>query len=333
MEWYDRVTDDSPIISCRVRLARNLKKYPFFSKLSNIPAKEMIDQVVTTVITNTDGYFNYTDITQKSDVEKLSLLERHKISLELVRSKYPGGILSSKDDTTHIMLNEEDHLRIQSISPGKNIREVFDRANEVDNLIEENFEYAFDENFGYLTACPSNVGTGMRASYMVHLPLLESSGKLSRVINALSSSGMTIRGIYGENSNPVGNIYQISNQITLGKSEDEIVSALENITDRIVQNELEMLDSHLKKQRLQFEDKVHRAYGLLTNCRQIDIKEAKNLLSTLRLGVMAKIFEFPMSIYTLMMNIEYGCLYLNVGSGLKKDMDEIRADYIREQLK
>jgi len=334
MKWYNIHDDNSPIISCRVRLARNLKKYPFFAKLDKSQATEMINEISKTIVRENGFYFSH--IGQKSDIEKLSLLEHHKISLDLLRGDNPRGLISSVDDTIHIMLNEEDHIRIQSIRPGKNVRNAFALANDTDNLIEEYFEYAFDEKYGYLTSCPSNVGTGMRASYMVHLPMLEVTGKLPRIINSLSSVGMTIRGLYGESSDPIGSIYQISNQVTLGKPEEEIISNLENITNQIVQNEMETFQSKIKKHKVFFEDQVYRAYGILTNCRQIDLKEARKHLSTMRLGRSVGLLENELpniSIYAIMMNIEYGNLKINTNSDfLDSEIDIVRASYIRKVL-
>ena len=334
--WYNAEGDNSPIISCRVRLARNLKKYPFLLKLDKAHAKQMIDEVVETTLKQKNFAFNYTDLSQTTKIERKSLVEYHKISVELALSKGERGVLSSGDDTLHIMLNEEDHIRIQSIAPGKNIEKAYNKANLIDNLIEQNIEYAFDEKFGYLTSCPTNTGTGMRASYMLHLPMLENEGRLPRIINSLSSFGMTIRGLYGEGTEPAGNIYQISNQVTLGKSEEEMLSSLQSITSQIVQSELEILDNKLNKHRIAFEDKVYRAYGTLKYARAVDVKEARSLLSTLRVGHIAGLLKDVLentSIFSLMMNIEEANLRLNMGVKLAdEDLDVARATYISQNL-
>jgi len=330
MKWYETAgADTTPIISCRVRLARNIKAYPFFIMLKDTDAKKMIEEIRDTM---TDQPFKYTDIRQTSNVEKLSLLEHHKISLELLRSHAPGGLLSDNDDNIHIMLNEEDHIRIQSLASGKNIKKAYKEADKLDNILEKKLDYAFDENLGYLTSCPSNAGTGLRASYMVHLPMLEQTGRLSKIISQLSSFGMTIRGIYGENSEPVGSIYQISNQMTMGKSEEEIIGNLENITTQIVQAELDALELNIKKAPILFEDHIYRAYGILSNARQIGVKEARTMLSVLRLGVVSGILTDPIpSIYNMMMNIEYGILNKQ-GNLSDAQIDIERANYIREEL-
>ena len=333
--WYKNPEiDKSPVISSRVRLARNIYGYPFFALLKPSEAKKMINDVVNSL---SEQNFEFTNIKDKSDVEKLAMLEHHKISIELLRSVAPSGVLSNRDETLHIMLNEEDHIRIQSIAPGKDIKKAWQLANDVDNVIEEQLEYAFDEKFGYLTSCPSNTGTGMRASFMLHLPMLEYTGKLTRIINSLRTYGMTIRGVYGENSGSIGNIYQISNQVTLGKSEEEIFDALESITAQVVENELLALNDHIKKHPIYFEDKVYRALGILTQCRQIEIKEARTLLSTLRLGLVSGVLKPKIegdSIYNTIVNIEVGNLQLNTKTNLNSDDDAnvARAQYIRQTL-
>lgn len=335
MKWYTLEGDNSPIISCRVRLARNFKKYNFYSKLPIDKAKKMLQETCNYLLAEPHIKFQFINIMEKSDIQKLSMLEHHKISFDLLHGEAPRGLISSEDDTIHIMLNEEDHIRIQCISAGKNIQKVYTTSDYVDNLIEDKMEYAFDEKLGYLTSCPSNTGTGMRASYMVHLPMLEKSNKLQSIVTTLSRAGMTIRGIYGESSGSIGSIYQISNQCSLGRTEEEIISILENLTNQIVEAELETLENAISKYSLQFEDQIYRALGILQNCRQIDIKEARRLLSTLRLGVTSGILKDTVitSVYTLMMNIEYGNLKLNMGPNLPDaEIDIARAQYIRKNL-
>jgi len=340
VKWYEDTTvDESPVISSRIRLARNLKNYPFYTALQEQTSKDMIEKVIASVKNPENkigSRFEFVSLAEKNDITKLAMLERHKISLELLRSKSPSGILLRDDEYVNILLNEEDHVRIQSIVPGQNIRKAWETANAIDDVIEGSVDYAFDEDFGYLTSCPSNTGTGMRASFMLHLPMIELSGRLSRIMAALSTFGMTIRGIYGESSESMGSIYQISNQVTLGKSEDEILQNIENITTQIVENEIEILDNNIKQRPIFFEDQVYRAYAILSNCRQIGIKESLNLLSTIRSGYMSGVLkeEKPKtSIYDIMMNIEYGNLQMHVGRTLNDvEIDIARAKYIRKML-
>ena len=334
MKWYEKINDESPIISCRLRLARNLKKYEFLSKLDIENARNMIKDVTNTIMEKTDN-FEFSDMAEISLLEKLSLVEHHKISLDLLKTKRPSAVISSKDDLIHVMLNEEDHIRIQSIAAGNNIEEAYKLAEYTDNLIEESIKYAFHENYGYLTSCPSNAGTGMRASFMLHLPALDAEkGRMEKLTSSLASIGMTVRGLHGENSSYEGSIFQVSNQITMGQTEEELIKKLEKAVEKIVVTEFEEIDRKLGKSKSVFEDNIYRAYGTLKYSRNIDIKEARKLLSIVRLGVVSKIIkeEIKTPIYNIMMNIDFGSLQLNYLDYEEKDLDILRAIYIRENL-
>ena len=341
MKWYTTQEDISPIITCRVRLARNFKKYNFAAKLTKSDAEKMIEEISENLLFQQKIKFEYINIMEKEKIEKLSLVEHHKISLDLLRGEQPRGVLSSEDDTIHIMVNEEDHVRIQCISPGKDIQSVYDKATNVDDIIEQKMEYAFDEKLGYLTSCPSNIGTGTRASYMLHLPMLERSNEIDKIFESPSAIGMTIRGIYGESSKSISGIYQISNQFSLGRSEEDIIVDIENLTKQIVEAETSRLDKHISINRVRFEDDVYRAYGALKYARRLDVKEARKLLSILRLGAVSGVLKSVLSgisVYGIMMNIEQGNLYLKMLSHFNgemefnRDMDIYRADFIRKAL-
>ncbi|MCL1924969.1 MAG: ATP--guanido phosphotransferase [Defluviitaleaceae bacterium] len=339
MAWYENLKDDSPIISCRLRLARNLRKYPFLFKLDETQAREMIKDVTNAIMEKTNN-FEFIDVHKKTTIEKLTLLDYHKISHDLVRSKRPSALISSKDDFIHVMLNEEDHIRIQSIYTGNNIEKAYELANYTDNLIEESIEYAFHETYGYLTSCPSNTGTGMRASYMLHLPMLDSlRGRMEHLTRSLASLGMTVRGLHGEHSSSEGSIFQVSNQITLGRSEEDLLKNLQKTVNQLVKTELEELEK--RKNKSSFEDSVYRAYGTLKYVRAIDIREARSLLSKVKIGILAGVLkeEIKTPIYNIMMNVDYGALKVNyldhIGNFENAEHDEInalRASYIRESL-
>ncbi|MCI8804545.1 MAG: protein arginine kinase [Clostridiales bacterium] len=339
-KWYDSSeTDENIVISSRIRLARNIKKYPFSQKLSEEQALKLIEEVKAS-IKNANTYFgdsfDFININEKSNAEKYSLLENHSISHDLMDKDKPAGVLIKDDETISIMINEEDHIRIQTVFPGYNIEKAWDIADKIDNLIEENIDYAFDENYGYLTSCITNVGTGMRASFMIHIPLIEMFGHVENLSQAISKFGMTLRGIYGEGSEPLGGIYQISNQVTLGKSEKEIIEALKNVTNQIIEQEKELGNSLLKERKTELEDRVFRSYGILSNCRKISSKEAMKLLSDLRFGIITGMLNLKnkdINIYSIMMNIQPGNLikYMNK-SGNPDERDIQRASYIRERL-
>jgi len=339
-KWYDSSkTDEDIVISSRIRLARNVKKYPFSQKLSESQAIKLIEEVkdsIKNANTSFGDSFDFININEKSNAEKYSLLENHSISSELMDKDKPAGVIIKDDETISIMINEEDHIRIQTVFPGYNIEKAWDIADKIDNLIEEKIDYAFDENYGYLTSCITNVGTGMRASFMIHIPLIEMFGQIENLSQAISKFGMTLRGIYGEGSEPLGSIYQISNQVTLGKSEEEIIEALKNVTNQIIEQEKELKNNLLKERRVELEDRVFRSYGILSNCRKISSKEAMKLLSDLRFGVIAGMLNLKnknINLYSIMMNIQPGNLikYMNK-SGNSEERDIQRALYIREKL-
>ncbi|MCL2461886.1 MAG: ATP--guanido phosphotransferase, partial [Defluviitaleaceae bacterium] len=229
--WYcEEKADLSPIISSRVRLARNIRKYPFQAKISEAASREMVEETASLL----EGRFTPIDFDKMPEIEKRALLERHCVSPEFMRVTKPKGLLLRDDERVSIMLNEEDHVRIQAISPGEDIDNAWASANSIDDMIEESVEYAFEKDYGYLTSCPTNTGTGMRASYMAHLPLMERTGHLRNVLPSITKFGYTLRGIYGEGTEPLGSIYQISNQVTLGKSEEEIIKGLRNVAGQMV---------------------------------------------------------------------------------------------------
>jgi protein arginine kinase len=231
------------------------------------------------------------------------------------------------------MLNEEDHVRIQSIKPGDELPSAFETAGQIDDLIEERVEFAFHTDYGYLTACPTNTGTGLRASYMIHLPCLSKSDLPNTVLPQITKFGVALRGIYGEGTAPMGSIYQISNQNTLGKSEEDIIIGLQNVTRNVIAKEQQARQKLLDTNRHYLEDIVYRAYGILANCRMISATEAMNLLSDIRLGYITGILHKPKptkQIYQIMMEIQPGHLQRNAGEEMsEQDRDLNRAEYLR----
>ncbi len=339
-KWYESPkADNSPIISSRIRLARNFKQYPFPLMLAENDALKIMDETVKSLINEENQYedttkgLKFVRLDNKSLFEKRILLEKHIISPAFIQKNKNIGLITQENEAINIMLNEEDHIRIQSIQPGDEIDKAFEQANYIDDLIERNIEYAFDKNFGYLTACPSNTGTGLRASFMVHLPMLEKSQQLKNIILTLGKFGMTVRGIYGEGTESFGSIYQISNQLTLGKSEEEILDSLKNVTAQIIGNEKWLLEQSISKDKYEMMDAVYRSYGVLTNCRKITSKVAMGLLSKVRLGYITGLLDVPrptINIYNIMMNIQPS----NLQKYVQKDLDEnerdiFRAEYIR----
>lgn len=340
-KWYEYdEVDNDIVISSRIRLARNLKKYPFLSTISDDDSKRLIEDVKDSIINNSNSigeFFKFVNFSDISPAEKSSMVENHTISIDALNSKKPSAGLIKTDEAATVLINEEDHIRIQSISKGMNIDSACEFANNLDNLIEERLEYAFDKDLGYLTSCITNTGTGLRASFMIHIPILELSGRLRNISNVISKFGMTLRGIYGEGSEPLGGIYQISNQITLGKSEKEIIEALKKITNQVIEQERELRNEIIKKSAPEFEDRVYRSYGILKHCKKISSKEAMKLLSDIRLGYMMGILKEDKpstNIYNIMMNIQPGNLIKIYGKNYNEhERDIIRAKYINDKLR
>ena len=279
--WYTEVGKDGDVVlSSRVRLARNIKDIPFGNRMTEAHQDEVISRCK-----NALSDMKFISLEEMSDVEKTSLAERHLISLDMIENNRKKGLLHNDECTVSVMLGEEDHIRIQAMKSGFCLDWCLDEANKVDDRLEESVEYGFSEKFGYLTCCPTNVGTGMRASVMLQLPALVMSGRMEGITSSLLKLGMTVRGIYGEGSKAIGDIFQISNQVTLGQTEEEIIQKLKQIVAEVVQKERETAKSLYEKNKYVLEDKVMRSYGMLKNAVILSSKEAMSALSDIRLGI------------------------------------------------
>ena len=338
--WMSSEGPDSDIIlSSRIRLARNLRNYKFPTLFSNEEAGEIINKINETIQVHAFrdyGTMEFLEIDGLKDLQKRVLVEKHLISPRLAEHATHGAVLLSEREDISIMINEEDHIRIQCLYPGLQIMEALERANKIDDLLEERVDYAFDEQLGYLTTCPTNVGTGLRASVMVHLPALILTRQMNQIIPAINQLGLVVRGIYGEGSEALGNIFQISNQITLGKSEEDIVGDLISVVHQIVAQERAARQALVKTSNIQLEDKVFRSYGILANCRIIETKEAAECLSDVRLGIdTGYIKHLSRNILNeLMILTQPGFLQQYAGGPLRPvERDIKRAALIRERLK
>ncbi|MCH5138428.1 protein arginine kinase [Clostridiaceae bacterium UIB06] len=275
------------VLSSRIRLARNLDGIPFPHKLENDKKKELVKSIESAFysFSNNDNQFKTIYLWDKDSSFNEVFLEKHLISKKLLDNQNSAAFIVDKNETASIMINEEDHIRIQSITSGFNLEEALDLSNKIDNLLEENLDYAFDEKLGYLTACPTNIGTGLRASVMIHLPAIGLSNKFNGVVNAITQVGMTVRGLFGEGSKTVGNIYQISNQITLGLSEEEILSNLKVVVNQIIHEENLLREDIIKRYKYEIEDRIYRALGILKSAILLTSDECLKLLSDVRMGV------------------------------------------------
>ncbi len=287
-EWMrEGGPQDDIILTSRVRIARNLEGFPFPVLQTDTHADEVIHQTQS-ALTKAQIPGTRFELVRCSDMSALDrqvLVEKHLISPDLAEQVKHGAVALSDNEVISIMVNEEDHLRIQCIMPGFRLQEAWNLASKVDDDLEGSLAYAFHERFGYLTACPTNVGTGLRASVMMHLPGLVISGNINRMLAAVSQVGLTVRGMYGEGSEAAGNVFQVSNQITLGESEEEIISNLTGVVQQLTDHERAARHALLQQNRHSLEDRVGRSFGILAYARRIDSKETMQLLSDVRLGI------------------------------------------------
>jgi protein arginine kinase len=339
LKWYEEVVPDSDVvISSRVRLARNLETYPFSSKITDEQAVSLVDEVKKiSPALNEKGNrkFYACNISSLSDIDKTAMVERHIVSPLLAGKEQTTGLILSEDETISIMINEEDHVRMQAIVGGMNLEKAYEEADRIDDIAYEKLHFAYDEKYGYLTACPTNAGTGMRASCMVFLPALSSARLIQKLIEEVGKYGVTIRGIYGEGSKSLGNIYQISNQKTMGNSESEIIENLKRVVFQIVKQERKRREYMLSVNTDEIEDQVFRSYGVLKFARQISSDDAMTLLSQLKFGKDCGLvkFEREFNVHKLMMGVQPGSLQWTLGKNVGSlTRDQSRAEYIRKEL-
>lgn len=282
--WYlENGKDSDVVISTRIRLARNIDEIPFKIRESNQDKTQLLEKIK--YISPSIGYgLKFLYMKDIDDITKMSLVEKHIISPDIAISKdESSAILINEEENICIMINEEDHIRIQIFTSGLELKQTMNLAIEIDEKLDKLLHYAHSEKYGYLTACPTNIGTGLRASVMVSLPALKITGNLSKVLHIVNNFGMTIRGIYGEESESKGNIYQISNNQTLGITEKEIIANLENITRKVIEQE-RLARKFLAKNSIELEDRIYRTYGILSNAKKMSSDECVTLLADIKLG-------------------------------------------------
>ncbi len=300
MWYYEYGKDGDVVLSSRVRLARNIAGLPFPAAADKKTQEEIIEKAVGALIGRDDGdraekikemKLTFIDMANMNTEERQAISECHLISPQFTESNLRRGLVLSSDSRVSVMVNEEDHLRIQCMEAGFAIDKCYATADLIDNFAEEKLDFAFDEDFGYLTCCPTNVGTGLRASVMVHLPGYVLTGKFGELSTTLSQLGLTVRGIYGEGSKGLGNIFQISNQLTLGMTEQDIIDRLKQIVSEVVENERRLRDLIYKNDKYRIEDRVMRSLGILQRAVLMTTDEAMKRLSDLRLGVSLGIID------------------------------------------
>ena len=334
-KWYEETgTQNDIAISTRVRLARNLEEYPFPEYLTAAQQKELNEIVKMAAIGGDNPFgFKYIDMEKTGQVQAISMAEQRITSPEFSLGRAGRGVLLTSDNSVSVMLGEEDHIRIQVMKSGFELEEAYRIADEVDDLLGENLRFAFSGELGYLTQCPTNLGTGMRASVLLHLPGLKAKGQINRLAATVSKLGLTIRGAYGEGSEPKGDFYQLSNQVTLGISEENAIQNLKAITVQIINQERTAQRELMENER--FEDNIWRAYGILTNTRTIDSEEFMSLISLVMIGVSQGIFSVNSDrINKLIMEVQPATLAIfDENAKYAGERDRLRAKIVRATLK
>ncbi len=338
MTWYiDSGPDSDFIVSSRARLARNLTGHPFPNRMNTEEARKLALEVAESFFRANSGMRDQyldVDLASLAPEERMSLVERRLISDDLLKHS-AGRAIISRDESASIMVNEEDHIRIQAMAPGFNVRSAYEEALNITKVFEEQLPIAYDHQYGFLTACPTNTGTGLRASVMMHLPAISERGQIRGLIENLQKLGFTVRGNYGEKSAAAGYLYQISNQITLGLSEEDLISDLEKTVRQTIELEREMRKTIFRQQPLQTEDKVYRALGTLGSARILTSEEALKLISDIRLGVELGIVTdiSPELLNRLQISIGPGTIQKAAGHSLSIDeRDRYRANFVRSFL-
>lgn len=339
-KWYEQQGKNSDIVlASQVKLARNLKEYPFSSKLSKEQAKQLVELVREKLagLIDEDGSFLSCSLNNLTASERMALAERYILTKDIVKKEQETGLILSKDEAKSIVINDEDHLQIQVISNGTNIEKAFEMTNQIDDAACEEMEYAYHRKYGYLMSSPNNLGTGMKASYIVFLPALFWAEKITFLTEEVSKYGIILKGLYGEGKEVIAPIYQVSNQKTLGISEMEIIENLNQIVRQIVSEERKRREYVLNQNFNEMEDKVYRAYGILKYTKQMNTKDAMKLLSQVKFGLDTAILkedgQTKSNIFKMMIEIQPNNLKTRLGKTLETEQrDRLRAEYINENI-
>lgn len=332
-KWYQKVGNENDVVlnTC-IRLVRNLDEFPFPARLGK-NEREQVNNIIRDIILGENEFsLSYIETNSLSGSQLISLAERYLISPEFASESEGRGLLLSEDESISIMLCEEDHIRLQTISSGLDFDNTYDVISSLDSLIDSNAEYAFDEKIGYLTQSPSNLGTGMRASVMLHLPALSITGNMSRLASTVSKLGLTLKSYYTNGATPIANIYQLSNQVTLGISEKAALKNLSAIAMQLVSQERQSREHVVKDDR--YIDKIWRSYGILQTAYMMNCREFMELVSMVRLGGACGILDVDLQcIDELMIDMQPATLNAFNGRELSgNERDTIRAKMIKEKI-
>jgi protein arginine kinase len=331
-ELTDTAANKSAVVlMTRIRLARNLAQQPFPGWAKETQRRKILGECLDAVSGLPQMKRGLAvGIEDLNELEKQILVERHLISRELSHGKAGAGVVISKDQSCVVMINEEDHLRIQVLRAGFSFKKVWSAINALDSDLEEHLDYAFSPKLGYLTACPTNLGTAMRASTMMHMPALVISGQMEKVVRAVNQLGMAVRGLFGEGSDASGSIFQISNQTTLGETEEDIIKHLTGVLNTIIEQELNAREKLIENEATKLFDKIGRAYGILQNGFLLNSGEAMNLLSLIRLGI--DLGVFPDSQRAVVDRLFIECQPGHIQHHTKRSAEAGQRDVLRGEL-
>ena len=325
------------VISSRIRLARNVNGFPFLSRCTKQQRSALEKRVRETILdSQVSPQTLYVDLEQSPEIDRQLLVERHLISKPHATAEGARGVAVGENENVAIMVNEEDHLRIQVLRSGLQLEEAWEQINSIDDKLESKLDFGFHPRFGYLTACPTNVGTGIRVSVMLHLPALKLTGEIEKVFRAAKDLRLAVRGLYGEGTEATGDFYQISNQTTLGKSEDEIISDFKHLViPKIIDYEHHARRTLLNDRTVALDDKVHRAVGILRTARLMASEETLFLLSHLRMGInLGRVKDIDINkVNELFLLTQPAHLQKLQGKKLEGDARRaVRAEFIRQRL-
>lgn len=339
LRWFEETDSSRPgVISSRIRLARNWQDYEFPAKLGGKESGEMVHRLEFGLkdLGEAEGrHFEFAMLDDLEELDRVALKERRILNSAAVSKKKPSGVFLSDNEDTGIVLNCDDHIRIQLLKAGLHLEELWERADRIDDFINERFAYAFDDRYGYLTSFPTNVGTGLRASAVIHLPMLSQGRKFSSLIGDMSRFGAAIRGVYGEGEENFGSLYEVSNQKTLGQTEREIIDTVSKAAIQLTNQEMQVRKLSLQRRRGEREDEVYKSYGVLKYARRLTSRDAMIFLSQIMAGLADGLIhtEEDFSAYRLMLGIQPANLQKISDRPLsKEELDGARAEFIRREM-
>jgi len=340
LKWYEQVSmePDNNYISSRIRLVRNWNEYNFPNKLDVITGGELVERLefgLKDLGKMEKEEFLSTTTDKIPETERLAMKERRIFNSAIAGKASPTGLMLSESEDISIVFNGDDHIRMQLLAPNEELNELIKKADKLDDYVNARFSYAFDEKYGYLTSFPTNVGTGMRANVVVHLPALSEGKQFPNLIAGMTRFGVTIRGVYGEGRENYGAFYDVSNSKTLGMSEREILDLVSKVASQLNSQENQVREMSLKNHRTERQDEACKSYGLMKYARKLSMRDALTFLSQVMAGISDGIIEtkMPCSLYKLVLGIQPNNLLMKQNGPQDKDnLDILRADYIRKEL-